>query len=98
MPSPPGRNPSSSKGQNTQKWPISKEMWPKRGSSSKQTSGHPNFDYQGHHTPSRPIVVPKFIFSPSMPSQPSYQEAHTRYDEMQRFFAQKAFTVHNAEV
>ena len=47
---------------------------------------------------SHPIVVPKFISSPSMPSQPSYQEAHTRYDEMRRFFAQKAFTVYNGKV
>ena len=94
-----GPNPSSSslKGQNTQDWSISKEMWPKCGSSSKQMSGRPNFDYRlGGHT--HPIVVPKFISSPSMPSQPSYQEAHTRYDEMRRFFAQKAFTVYNGEV
>jgi hypothetical protein len=33
-----------------------------------------------------------------MPSQPGYREAYTRYDEMQRFFAQKAFTVHNGKV
>jgi hypothetical protein len=33
-----------------------------------------------------------------MPLQPGYQEAHTRYDEMRRFFAQKAFTAHNGEV
>ena len=80
---------------------MSKEMWPKRGSGSKQTraSGHPNFDYRlgGHHSVTRPIVVPKFISSP-IPLQPGYQEAHTRYDEMRRFFAQKAFTVHNGEV
>src|ERR1700679_4223120 len=98
---PPSPNPSSLRDQNTQKWSMSKEMWPKRGSGSKQTraSGHPNFDYRlgGHHSVTRPIVVPKFISSP-IPLQPSYQEAHTRYDEMRRFFAQKAFTVHNGEV
>jgi len=98
LPSPSGPNPTSSKGQNTQKWSTSKETWPKRGSGSKQTSGHPNFDYRGHHSvTTRPIVVPKFISSP-IPLQPGYQEAHTRYDEMRRFFAQKAFTVHSGEV
>ena len=30
--------------------------------------------------------------------QPSYQEAHKIYDEMQQFFAQKAMSVHNGEV
>jgi hypothetical protein len=78
---PPSLNPSSLKGQNIQKWSISKEMWPKCGSGSKQTSGPPNFDYQGHHSVTHPIVVPNFILSP-MPLQPGYQEAHTRYDEM----------------
>jgi hypothetical protein len=72
-------------------------MWPKCGSGSKQMSGPPNFDYRGHHSVTCPIVIPKFISSP-MPLQPSYQEAHTRYDEMRRFFAQKAFTVHNGKV
>jgi hypothetical protein len=94
---PPSSNPSSSKGQNIQKWSISKEMWLKHGFSSKQMSGPLNFDYWGHHTVTCPIVVPNFISSP-MPLQPGYQEVHTRYDEMQRFFAQKAFTVHNGEV
>ena len=44
-----------------------------------------------------PIVVLKFILSPML-SQSSFQEAHVRYDEVQRFFEQKAFTAHNGEV
>ena len=33
-----------------------------------------------------------------MPFRAGYQDAHTRYNEMRMFFAQKTMTVHNGEV
>jgi hypothetical protein len=80
-----------------------KLAWPKRvsgSSSSKQISTVSGYH---HHNQSgsvsiRPIVVPKFVSDPNLPVQPGYQEAHKLYDEMRKFFAQKAMSVHGGEV
>lgn len=72
---------------------ISRDKWPKRGSSSNR---HTNHHAQGVLI--RPIVVPKFVSDSSMPVQPGYQDAHHIYDEMRQFFAQKAMSVHGGEV
>ena len=45
-----------------------------------------------------PLVLPTFVIKPDLPSKMGYQKAHDRYDEMRKFFAQKASTVHNNEV
>ena len=69
---------------------ASRSPWPNsRSALDVQISGCSTF---------QPLVLPKFVTNPELHLKMGYQKAHELYDEMHRFFAQKASTVHNNEV
>lgn len=71
--------------------------WPTRPSASKPTINHPGRQLrQG----TQEVVVPDFVskLESNLPAKYGYQEVHTRYDEMRKWFAKRATSTHQNEV
>jgi hypothetical protein len=75
---------------------VSRAMgpWPARPSSSKPTKNYPG--RQG----TQEVVVPDFVskLEPYLPGKYGYQEVHTRYDDMRKWFAKRATSTHQNEI